>query len=31
MEQYYQEQGRDWERYAWIKARTVRGRPACGR
>ena len=29
MEQYYQEQGRDWERYAWIKARTVAGdRPA---
>jgi len=29
MEQYYQEQGRDWERYAWIKARAVAGdRPA---
>jgi glutamate-ammonia-ligase adenylyltransferase len=25
MEQYYQEQGRDWERYAWIKARVVAG------
>jgi glutamate-ammonia-ligase adenylyltransferase len=29
MEHYYQEQGRDWERYAWIKARAVAGdRPA---
>jgi glutamate-ammonia-ligase adenylyltransferase len=29
MERYYQEQGRDWERYAWIKARAVAGdRPA---
>jgi len=29
MEHYYQEQGRDWERYAWIKARMVAGdRPA---
>ncbi|TFG42278.1 MAG: bifunctional glutamine synthetase adenylyltransferase/deadenyltransferase, partial [Syntrophobacterales bacterium] len=29
MESYYQEQGRDWERYAWIKARAVAGdRPA---
>ena len=25
MERYYQEQGRDWERYAWIKARMVAG------
>ena len=25
MESYYQEQGREWERYAWIKARTVSG------
>ena len=25
MEHYYQEQGRDWERYAWIKARAVAG------
>jgi glutamate-ammonia-ligase adenylyltransferase len=25
MERYYQEQGRDWERYAWIKARAVAG------
>ncbi|HEY9132398.1 MAG TPA: bifunctional [glutamate--ammonia ligase]-adenylyl-L-tyrosine phosphorylase/[glutamate--ammonia-ligase] adenylyltransferase [Dyella sp.] len=25
MEQYYQSEGRDWERYAWIKARTVAG------
>jgi glutamate-ammonia-ligase adenylyltransferase len=25
MEHYYQEQGRDWERYAWIKARMVAG------
>lgn len=25
MEQYYQEQGRDWERYALIKARVVSG------
>lgn len=23
MEQYYQNEGRDWERYAWIKARPV--------
>ena len=29
LESYYQEQGRDWERYAWIKARAVAGdRPA---
>ena len=27
MEQYYQEQGRDWERYALIKARIISGDP----
>jgi glutamate-ammonia-ligase adenylyltransferase len=30
MEQYYQEQGRDWERYAWIKARVVAGARKAG-
>lgn len=25
MEQYFQHEGRDWERYAWIKARPVAG------
>src|SRR5699024_5728553 len=25
MEQYYQAHGREWERYAWIKARPVAG------
>ncbi len=25
MERYYQRQGREWERYAWIKARVVAG------
>lgn len=25
LEQYYQREGRDWERYAWIKARAVAG------
>jgi glutamate-ammonia-ligase adenylyltransferase len=25
MENYYQEQGREWERYAWIRARVVSG------
>ncbi|SPD71752.1 Glutamate-ammonia-ligase adenylyltransferase [uncultured Desulfobacterium sp.] len=25
MEAYYQDQGREWERYAWIKARSVAG------
>ena len=25
MEQYYQREGRDWERYAWVKARVVGG------
>lgn len=27
LEQYYQSQGRDWERYAMVKARAVAGRP----
>jgi glutamate-ammonia-ligase adenylyltransferase len=31
MEQYYQREGRDWERYAWIKARPVAGDRAGGR
>jgi len=30
MERYYQEQGRDWERYAWIKARAVAGDTRAG-
>jgi glutamate-ammonia-ligase adenylyltransferase len=30
MEQYYQQQGREWERYALIKARTVAGDIAAG-
>lgn len=30
MEQYYQREGRDWERYAWIKARPVAGDRAGG-
>ena len=30
MEGYYQDQGREWERYAWIKARVVAGSPAGG-
>jgi len=30
MEQYYQREGRDWERYAWIKARPVAGDIASG-
>ena len=30
MEQYYQDQGRDWERYAMIKARVVAGDQATG-
>ena len=25
MDQYFQREGRDWERYAWLKARTVAG------
>jgi glutamate-ammonia-ligase adenylyltransferase len=31
MEQYYQREGRDWERYAWIKARPVAGDRLAGR
>ncbi|MFC3608412.1 bifunctional [glutamate--ammonia ligase]-adenylyl-L-tyrosine phosphorylase/[glutamate--ammonia-ligase] adenylyltransferase [Stutzerimonas tarimensis] len=31
LEQYYQDQGRDWERYAMIKARVVGGDPEAGR
>ena len=31
MEQYYQQQGREWERYALIKARTVAGDKNAGR
>ncbi|MFC0709323.1 bifunctional [glutamate--ammonia ligase]-adenylyl-L-tyrosine phosphorylase/[glutamate--ammonia-ligase] adenylyltransferase [Azorhizophilus paspali] len=31
MEQYYQDQGRDWERYAMIKARVVGGDREAGR
>lgn len=31
MEQYYQREGRDWERYAWIKARPVAGDAAAGK
>ena len=27
LEEYYQDQGRDWERYALIKARPVTGDP----
>ncbi|MEJ2656587.1 MAG: bifunctional [glutamate--ammonia ligase]-adenylyl-L-tyrosine phosphorylase/[glutamate--ammonia-ligase] adenylyltransferase [Desulfobacterales bacterium] len=30
MEAYYQEQGREWERYAWIKARVIAGDKAAG-
>jgi [glutamine synthetase] adenylyltransferase / [glutamine synthetase]-adenylyl-L-tyrosine phosphorylase len=30
MEQYYQRQGREWERYAWIKARVVAGDKEAG-
>ncbi len=30
MEQYYQREGRDWERYAWVKARPVAGDIAAG-
>lgn len=30
LEQYYQDQGRDWERYAMIKARVVGGDEAAG-
>ena len=31
MERYYQHQGREWERYAWIKARVVAGDKIAGR
>ncbi|MCQ4167302.1 bifunctional [glutamate--ammonia ligase]-adenylyl-L-tyrosine phosphorylase/[glutamate--ammonia-ligase] adenylyltransferase [Tahibacter harae] len=31
MEQYYQREGRNWERYAWIKARPVAGDLAAGK
>lgn len=31
MEQYYQDQGRDWERYAMIKARVMSGEEQAGR
>ncbi len=30
MENYYQQQGREWERYAWIKARIVAGDKRAG-
>lgn len=30
LEQYYQRQGREWERYAWIKARVVAGDKVAG-
>ena len=30
MEAYYQRQGREWERYAWIKARVVAGNKEAG-
>ncbi len=30
MEQYFQRDGRDWERYAWIKARPIAGDRAAG-
>lgn len=30
MEQYFQREGRDWERYAWLKARPVAGDVAAG-
>ncbi len=31
MESYYQWQGREWERYAWIKARVVAGDKSAGK
>lgn len=31
LETYYQDQGRDWERYAMVKARVVAGDPELGR
>lgn len=30
MESYFQNHGRDWERYAWLKARVIAGRYAAG-
>jgi [glutamine synthetase] adenylyltransferase / [glutamine synthetase]-adenylyl-L-tyrosine phosphorylase len=30
MERYFEEHGRDWERYAWIRARVSAGEPAAG-
>lgn len=30
MENYYQEQGREWERYAWLRARVIAGDKAAG-
>jgi len=30
MDQYFQREGRDWERYAWLKARAVAGDVAAG-
>ncbi len=30
MEQYFQREGRDWERYAWLKARPIAGDIAAG-
>lgn len=30
LETYYQDQGRDWERYAMVKSRVVAGSPAAG-
>jgi len=30
MEQYFQREGRDWERYAWVKARPIAGDIAAG-
>ena len=30
MDQYFQREGRDWERYAWLKARAVAGDIAAG-
>ena len=31
IERYYEEQGRDWERYAWIRARACAGDRAAGK
>jgi len=31
LEAYYQQQGRDWERYAWIKARVIAGDSIAGK